>query len=169
MKMQTFFNRLLQIIEFQGFKNINDFALNGLKYESSSKLNRLKDDKNKPSVEILLDIANYFPTINTHWLITGKGNMLLTKEELVTQNIHEPKEIYKSEANQQLSENYAIVKENITLKDEIIKSLKEKIAEKDKQIVLFENIIEKFEHRIESIEHLNNMIKDKLEIKEEEK
>ena len=61
------------------------------------------------------------------------------------------------------------MKENITLKDEIIKSLKEKIAEKDKQIVLFENIIEKFEHRIESIEHLNNMIKDKLEIKEEEK
>ena len=60
--MQTFFKRLLQIVEFQGFKNINDFALNGLKYESSSKLNRLKDEKNKPSVEILLDIANYFPT-----------------------------------------------------------------------------------------------------------
>jgi hypothetical protein len=81
--MQTFFKRLLLIIENQGFKNLNDFALNGLKYESSSKLNRLKDEKNKPSMEILLDIANKFENINLHWLITGKGAMLQTKIDYI--------------------------------------------------------------------------------------
>ena len=164
--MQTFFKRLLQIVEFQEFKNINDFALNGLKYESSSKLNRLKDEKNKPSVEILLDIANKFPSINIHWLITGKGEMLLSKNELISQNIKEPDEIYKLEASRQLSENYAILKENIILKDEVIKSLKEKIEQKDKQLNVFESLIEKLELRMNSIEQLNTIIKSKLDIKE---
>ena len=75
--MQTFFKRLLYIVESEGFKNLNDFALKGLKYESSSKLNRLKDDKNKPSVEILLDIANKFENVNLHWLVTGIGDKSL--------------------------------------------------------------------------------------------
>lgn len=155
--MQTFFKRLLQVIEFQGFKNINDFALNGLKYESSSKLNRLKDDKNKPSVEIILDIANYFPNINTHWLLTGKGNMLLTSNDPLNTSLNEPNEIYKLDNPTQVSENYSILKQNILLKDDIIKSLKEKIETKDKQLSQFESILEKLELRINSIEDkLNN-------------
>ncbi|NHN25190.1 hypothetical protein FIA58_005810 [Flavobacterium jejuense] len=162
--MQTFFKRLLLIVDFQGFKNINDFALNGLKYDSSSKLNRLKDEKNKPSVEILLDIAHFFPKINTHWLITGKGDMLLNKEELVIQNLQEPNTIYKSEASRQLSENYATLKENITLKDDIIKTLKEKIELQEKQLVPFESIIEKLELRIDSIEQFNALVRHKLDI-----
>lgn len=157
--MQTFFKRLLHIIDYQGFKNINDFALNGLKYESSSKLNRLKDEKNKPSVEILLDIATNFPNINTHWLITGKGEMLLTPNESLNATLKEPNEVYKVDNNQQLSENYSVLKENILLKDDVIKSLKEKIEIKDKQLSLFESIIEKLEGRINSIEQ-------KLDIKE---
>ncbi len=69
--MKDFFKRLMQIVEKEGFKNINDFALNGLKYDSSSKLSRLKDEKNKPSVEILEDIANKFENVDLHFLITG--------------------------------------------------------------------------------------------------
>lgn len=157
--MQTFFKRLLHIIDFQGFKNINDFALKGLKYESSSKLNRLKDEKNKPSVEILLDIATNFPNINTHWLITGKGEMLLATAESVGTTLKEPTEAYQLENNQQLSESYTILKENILLKDDVIKNLKEKIEIKDQQLSLFESIIEKLEVRINSIE-------EKLDIKE---
>lgn len=164
--MQTFFKRLLQIVEFQRFKNINDFALNGLKYDSSSKLNRLKDEKNKPSVEILLDIANYFPNINTHWLITGKGEMLLSDNESLASTLKEPNETYKLENSQQLYENYTVLKENIQLKDDVIKSLKEKIEIKDKQLSLFESIIEKLEFRINSIEEMNTIIKGKLDIKD---
>jgi hypothetical protein len=74
--MTALFKRLLQIIEYQGFKNLNDFALNGLNYDSSSKLNRLKKENTSPSVEILLDISNKFQNINLDWLITGKGEML---------------------------------------------------------------------------------------------
>jgi hypothetical protein len=74
-KMNTFFKRLIQVTEKEGFKNLNDFALNGLKYDSSSKLNRLKDENKKPSVEILEDIANKFQNINLHWLVTGKGEI----------------------------------------------------------------------------------------------
>lgn len=163
--MQTFFKRLLQVIEFQEFKNINDFALNGLKYDSSSKLNRLKDEKNKPSVEILLDIANYFPKINIHWLITGNGNMLLSNYEAVPNNLKEPNEVYKLEASLQLTENYATLKENIILKDDIIKSLKEKIEIQEKQLIPFESILEKLEFRIDAIENFNALVKHKLDIK----
>jgi len=163
--MQTFFKRLLQVIEFQEFKNINDFALNGLKYDSSSKLNRLKDEKNKPSVEILLDIANYFPKINIHWLITGNGNMLLSNYETVSNNLKEPNEVYNLEASLQLTENYATLKENIILKDDIIKSLKEKIEIQEKQLIPFESILEKLEFRIDAIENFNALVKHKLDIK----
>jgi hypothetical protein len=163
--MQTFFKRLLQVIEFQEFKNINDFALNGLKYDSSSKLNRLKDEKNKPSVEILLDIANYFPNINIHWLITGNGNMLLSNYEAVPNNLREPNEVYKLEASLQLTENYATLKENIILKDDIIKSLKEKIEIQEKQLIPFESILEKLEFRIDAIENFNALVKHKLDVK----
>lgn len=163
--MQTFFKRLLQIIEFQGFKNTNDFALNGLKYDSSSKLNRLRDEKNKPSVEILLDIANHFPKINTHWLITGKGEMLLANNEAFTTNFEEPNEIYKSEANHQLVQNYASLKETIILKDAIIKSLKEKIEIQEKQLISFESAFEKIELRIDSIEQFNALLEQKINIK----
>lgn len=163
--MQVFFKRLLYIIEFQGFKSTNDFALNGLKYNSASKLNRLRDEKNKPSVEIILDIATNFPNINTHWLLTGKGNMLLIKEDYVNQNIQEPHEIYKSEANQQLAENYVTLKENSLLKDAIIKSLREKVVLQEKQLVPFESTFEKLERRIAIIEQFNELVKYRLDSK----
>lgn len=74
--MQVFYDRLLKLIEYQGFKTLNDFAINGLNYDSSSKLARLKDPSKRPSLEILEDIANKFESVDLHWLITGKGEML---------------------------------------------------------------------------------------------
>jgi hypothetical protein len=73
-----FFERILQIAEYHGYKNGNDFARNGLGYASSEKINRLRDKNNKPSVDILLDIANKFDDINLHWLITGIGDKTLS-------------------------------------------------------------------------------------------
>lgn len=85
--MHTFFKRLLYIVEFEGFKNLNDFALNGLNYQSSSKLNRLKDESKSPSIEILLDISNKFVNVNLHWLITGDGNSHLNNYNLTENKI----------------------------------------------------------------------------------
>ena len=131
--MQTFFKRLSYIVESEGFKNLNDFALNGLKYESSSKLNRLKDDKNKPSVEILLDIANKFENINLHWLVTGKGDKSLKQDfskqpvdEIKPNVAREPILYGESELVKTLKENVAYLKKEIEeLKDdkELLKSI----------------------------------------------
>lgn len=128
--MQTFFKRLQQIIENQGFKNLNDFALNGLNYDSSSKLNRLKDEKNKPSVEILTDIANKFKIINLHWLITGEGSMLLNEDKLHI--VEEPVATYlatKNESYDLLVKNYNLLKEQNALQEELINMLKEKVED----------------------------------------
>jgi len=72
----TFFDRILQIANNQGYKNINDFAKNGLGYSSSQKLNRLKDPETKPSLDIIEDISNKFEGINLDWMIFGRGAML---------------------------------------------------------------------------------------------
>lgn len=73
--MNNFYARLLQLSEYKGFKSLNKFALEGLNYSSSEKLNRLKKENTNPSVEILLDISNKFEDINIDWLLTGKGNI----------------------------------------------------------------------------------------------
>ena len=46
-------------------------------YKHSEKINRLfRKTENKPSYDILYDIAIKFPTLSMNWLITGEGNML---------------------------------------------------------------------------------------------
>lgn len=81
----TFFARLLQVIKHEGFKTINDFAINGLKYNSSEKLRRLKEPDAHPSFEILDDIAKKFADINIHWLVTGKGYMVIDQPKTSTE------------------------------------------------------------------------------------
>lgn len=75
-KNTIFFERILQIIDYYGIKNVNIFAKDYLGYTSSEKINRLKDDSKKPSFEILDDISNKFENIDMNWLITGHGFML---------------------------------------------------------------------------------------------
>lgn len=72
----NFFERILQIIEYYGIKNVNNFALNWLNYSSSEKINRLKKENTNPSYEIIIDITNKFDKINPEWLLTGNGPML---------------------------------------------------------------------------------------------
>lgn len=80
--MNDFFKRVLQLSENKGFKNISDFAKNGLQYASSEKINRLKKENNKPSFEILLDISNKFDDVNLNWLITGRGKPFIDDDSL---------------------------------------------------------------------------------------
>ena len=78
-KISHFFERIMQIAEYYGYKNANEFAKKGLNYNSSEKINRLKSPNNKPSIDILLDISNKFEEIDSGWLLTGKGTMLRKK------------------------------------------------------------------------------------------
>lgn len=75
-KISSYFERIMQIADFYGYKNTNEFAKNALQYKSSEKINRLKNPSNKPSIDILLDISNKFEKINSGWLLTGRGSML---------------------------------------------------------------------------------------------
>ena len=81
MKNLTFFERILQIIELYNIKSVNSFAKDYLNYDSSEKINRLKNDNKNPSFEILCDIANKFEVINMNWLLTGNPPMLRTQIE----------------------------------------------------------------------------------------
>ncbi len=72
----VFYERVSQFSNYKGYNSINDFAKNGLGYNASEKLNRLKDEKNKPSFDIIADISNKFEDIDLNWLVTGRGEML---------------------------------------------------------------------------------------------
>jgi DNA integrity scanning protein DisA with diadenylate cyclase activity len=75
-KKSTFFERISQIIDYHKIKNVKSFACDCLGYNSSQKINRLKEKNTSPSYEILNDISNKFEDINPEWLLTGKGSML---------------------------------------------------------------------------------------------
>ena len=79
-KKSNFFERISQIIDYYGIKNVNSFAKEYLGYDSSEKINRLKKENAKPSFEILNDISNKFEYINVEWLLTGRGNMLKSEK-----------------------------------------------------------------------------------------
>jgi len=86
-KKNTFFERILFLIDYYGIKNINSLAKDYLNYNSSEKINRLKKDNTYPSYEILIDISNKFEDVNMNWLLTGKGEMLLNSSGLDNKNI----------------------------------------------------------------------------------
>ena len=85
--MTNFFDRIMQVAEYKGYKNPSEFAKRGLGWTSSEKINRLKDESKKPSVDILIEISNKFDDINLGWLLTGKGEML-KKEEILPVAVH---------------------------------------------------------------------------------
>lgn len=75
----VFFDRIQKIIDYYGIKNVNSFAKDYLKYDSSEKINRLKGKNALPSYTILHDISIKFEKINPDWLLTGRGEMLQTQ------------------------------------------------------------------------------------------
>jgi len=80
-QISTFFERILQILDYYNIKSINSFATEHLKYDSSEKINRLKTPGASPSFQILCDITNKFEEIDARWLITGKGKMINSDEK----------------------------------------------------------------------------------------
>jgi hypothetical protein len=87
-KETNIFERITLIGSNKGFKSINDFAINGLGYRSSEKINRLKDPSKQPSFEIIRDISNKFEDISVRWLVTGIGeNIFNPSEDHILQTI----------------------------------------------------------------------------------
>lgn len=71
--LQEFSKRLRKLVDHLGFRSVNEFS-QALGYSSPEKINRLlRSNTNKPSADILFDIAKKFAVVNMRWLITGDG------------------------------------------------------------------------------------------------
>lgn len=72
------YSQILQrIIEWKNLDNPTGLS-KALGYKSPEKLLRLfRDENNKPSTEILLDLVKAFPEISPAWLLTGTEPMLI--------------------------------------------------------------------------------------------
>lgn len=117
--MSTYYNRLEIFARAKGYKTVNSFGINALKYSSSEKLNRLKKEGNKPSIDVLIDITNVFVDFNIHWYVTGKGEMLLNEtkkeenKEVSLLGLNEKVKDLESRVNNFESEVLNLVKENV--------------------------------------------------------
>ena len=69
------FNSLLQALNL----SVPDLA-RSLGYSRYDKLYNISNGKNLPSFEIMHDITNKFVSVNSNWLLTGKGNMFSYEE-----------------------------------------------------------------------------------------
>lgn len=71
----NFFEKISRIIDYYGLKNVSELS-EKLGYSSPEKLNRLKKEGAKPSLDILNDISNLFEDLSGDWLISGKEPMI---------------------------------------------------------------------------------------------
>jgi phage repressor protein C with HTH and peptisase S24 domain len=94
--VKKFSTRLNELIKVLGFSSANDFAVRGLGYPNSEKIQRLlrpaadADKDPKPSFEILNDIANKFVNVNIKWLITGLGELEVRDSGMATVTAEPP-------------------------------------------------------------------------------
>lgn len=70
-QLQKFSERFRQIIEIHGH-NPNSFA-KSIGHDRSDSIRNFAAGRGYPTSRILLEIADYYPSVNWNWLITGKG------------------------------------------------------------------------------------------------
>lgn len=176
--MSNFFDRIKQVADYKGYKNPSDFAKNGLGWTSSEKINRLKDNSKKPSVDILIELSNKFDDINPEWLLLGKGDMLKSKKSIPQSissvdgnvfsnagnigniNIENPSKdtIYQQEIYRLQNENDILRKSNDILEREILSFKSILDQQKESQGLLKELYERKITDLKENITLLKNML-----------
>ncbi len=70
-------DRLNELIEK---KNLTATKFATLIDANPSAISHLLKGRNKPGYDLLVNIAKAFPDISMDWLLTGKGNMIVSKE-----------------------------------------------------------------------------------------
>lgn len=92
------FERIKEVSKMYGYSSINKFALDGLGFNSSEKINRLKDPAKKPSFDLITSINDKFPEVDMNWLIGGvKTKYGEIKNE--TAKVAEPNAIFESKVD----------------------------------------------------------------------
>ena len=109
--------RILQFIDYKGFSKSKFYRETGLS-------NGILDKKSGLTLDSIEKIYSKYPEINIEWLLTGKGEMLKTFAQNITQN-----------GNTNVNNGH-----NVSGQGNIIKQtndeLMEIIREKDKQIAM---------------------------------
>ncbi len=128
--------RVIQISEYQ-----NDTKENFYKKIGMTSANFRGKAKETPlNSNTIENIITNFSEINLHWLLTGKGTMLLDNNEENT--AAEPAAVYKPAAMQEKEDmQVAVLKEKIQL-------LEEKVKDKEKIISLQEDRLKEREEKI---------------------
>lgn len=116
--------RILQFIDYKGFSK-NKF------YKETGLSNGILDKKSGLTSESIEKIYSKYPEINIEWLLTGKGEMLRTSSQNISQN-----------GNTNVNNGHNVSGQGNVIKqtnDELMEIIREKdkqIAEKDKQIAM---------------------------------
>lgn len=77
--MVSFADILSTLMSKKGIKNPTELSKK-LGYSSAEKLLRLiRDENSKPSYHIIYDIVKAFPDVNSNYLLTGEGDVLISK------------------------------------------------------------------------------------------
>lgn len=137
----SFKKRLLDL-QFRFSLNGRSFAKH-LGYKDPEKIQRLtRDEKNKPSFQILQDILNAFPNLNARWLMTGAGEMF--GEEIAEINITGGQTMFSDNITQKgkgnvmqqtgASEELEALQKELVHKNDTIELLKKENEEKNKII-----------------------------------
>lgn len=125
-----YYTRIKEIAEHFGFRSVNEFATKGLNYTSSEKINRLKKENTKPSIDIIINISNKFENINSYWILTGEGTMLKNEQKTSYEQVLNYLKDHMEDLIQDNKFNYII--------DYII-TKKEEIKQRNKIEALFED------------------------------
>ena len=116
--------RILQFIDYKRFSKSKFYRETGLS-------NGILDKKSGLTLDSIEKIYSKYPEINIEWLLTGKGEMLKTLAQNITQN-----------GNTNVNNGHNVSGQGNVIKqtnDELMEIIREKdkqIAEKDKQIAM---------------------------------
>lgn len=116
--------RILQFIDYKRFSKSKFYRETGLS-------NGILDKKSGLTLDSIDKIYSKYPEINIEWLLTGKGEMLKTFAQNITQN-----------GNTNVNNGHNVSGQGNVIKqtnDELMEIIREKdkqIAEKDKQIAM---------------------------------
>ena len=86
------FLKVLKHYDYSGYKFSKEFS-----NVSESKITHIRSGRNEPSKDLINTLLKKFNKVNTNWLLTGEGNMII-EDEIVS----EPKIAYgsKNECNE---------------------------------------------------------------------
>ncbi|CAM4117165.1 MULTISPECIES: hypothetical protein [Flavobacterium] len=146
--------RIIYFIENQGFKKGEFFK----EIEVSSanfRGNALKTPLNSSTIENIITI---YPQLNLHWLITGKGDMLLESKD--SSNKPSTNIATNVETATNIATNVeTATKREIYLSEEVIALLKEKISDLEKNI----EALRSTSNTIERLTRIENKLDTSLE------